>query len=327
MKPALRSLAALVLAFTLNGAAKAETSITIVTFAGATNLPVWMALERGFFAREGLKVTQEVTRGSTAVIEGMMAGKYQFASMAFDNTVANAEGVGDVNSPGYDLVGIAGVHSGMNKIVTRPEVKTLADIKGKVIASDALNSGYGLVLLRILQMNGLTLDKDFTALAVGSGPSRLAAMREGKAAAAALSSPDDLEAKKLGFNILADATELIGAYQGSAFVVRRSWAKDHETEVVSFVRALIGATDLVFSDKAAAIAVLKDRIKTLSAEDAETLYASLVSGKGGLNKRAAINMEGVKMLLDLRNKLGDGKKQLDDPMKYVDLSYYQKASR
>ena len=327
MKPALRSLAALVLAFTLNGAAKAETSITIVTFAGATNLPVWMALERGFFAREGLKVTQEVTRGSTAVIEGMMAGKYQFASMAFDNTVANAEGVGDVNSPGYDLVGIAGVHSGMNKIVTRPEVKTLADIKGKVVASDALNSGYGLVLLRILQMNGLTLDKDFTALAVGSGPRRLAAMREGKAAAAALSSPDDLEAKKLGFNILADATELIGAYQGSAFVVRRSWAKDHETEVVSFVRALIGATDLVFSDKAAAIAVLKDRIKTLSAEDAETLYASLVSGKGGLNKRAAINMEGVKMLLDLRNKLGDGKKQLDDPMKYVDLSYYQKAIR
>jgi len=327
MKPALRSLAALVLAFTLNGVAKAETNVTIVTFAGATNLPVWMALERGFFAREGLKVTHEVTRGSTAVIEGMMSGKYQFASMAFDNTVANAEGVGDVNSPGHDLVGIAGVHSGMNKIVTRPEVKTLADIKGKVVASDALNSGYGLVLLRILQMNGLTLDKDFTALAVGSGPSRLAAMRDGKAAAAALSSPDDLEAKKLGFNILADATELIGAYQGSAFVVRRSWAKDHEQDVVAFVRALIAATDLVFSDKTAAIAVLKERIKSLTPEDAETLYASLVSGKGGLNKRAAINMEGVKMLLELRNKLGDGKKQLDDPMKYVDLSYYQKASK
>ena len=29
----------------------------------------------------------------------------------------------------------------------------------------------------------------------------------------------------------------------------------------------------------------------------------------------------------LRNKLGDGKKQLNDPMKYVDLSYYDKASR
>ena len=326
----LRRWAAAVIALgLLNGAgtAMAQTGVTVVTFAGATNLPLWMALERGFFAREGLTVTHEVTRGSTAVIEGAMSGKYQFASMAFDNTIANAEGVGDVNTPGYDLVGIAGVHSGMNKIVTSPEVKTFADMRGKVVASDALNSGYGLVLVRILQMNGLTLGKDYKALAVGSGPSRLAAMREGRAAAAALSSPDDIEAKKLGFNILADATELIGAYQGSAFVVRRSWAKDHEKEVVGFVRAMIAATDLVFADKNAAIAVLRDRIKSLSAEDATSLYASLVSGKGGLNKSAAINMEGVKTLLDLRNKLGDGKKVLDDPMKYVDLSYYEKARR
>jgi len=42
---------------------------------------------------------------------------------------------------------------------------------------------------------------------------------------------------------------------------------------------------------------------------------------------AGANMEGVKRLLDLRNKPGDGKKQLDDPMKYVDLSFYQKAIR
>ena len=123
----------------LNGAATAmaQTAVTVVTFAGATNLPLWMALERGLFARESLNVTHEVTRGSTAVIEGAMSGKYQFASMAFDNTIANAEGVGDVNSPGYDLVGIAGVHSGMNKIVTIPEVKSFADIRGKVVASDA----------------------------------------------------------------------------------------------------------------------------------------------------------------------------------------------
>ena len=326
---ALRSAAVLLMASFMAGAgaARAQTAVTVVTFAGATNLPVWIALDRGLFVKEGLNVTHEVTRGSTAVIEGAMSGKYQFASMAFDNTIANAEGVGDVNAPGYDLVGISGVHSGMNKIVTTPEVKTFADLRGKVIASDALNSGYGLVLVRILQMNGLILDKDYKALAVGSGPSRLAAMREGKAAAAALSSPDDIEAKKLGFNILADATELIGAYQGSAFVVRRSWAKEHEKEVVGFLRAIIAATDIAFADKDSAIAVMRDRIKSLSAEDAASLYTSLVAGKGGLNRGAAINMEGVKTLLDLRNSLGDGKKLLNDPMKYVDLSYYEKAKR
>jgi len=324
-----RAAAALLIAGLLHGtqAVMAQTPVTVVTFAGATNLPLWIALDRGLFTKEGLNVSHEVTRGSTAVIEGAMSGKYQFASMAFDNTIANAEGVGDVNSPGYDLVGIAGVHSGMNKIVTSPEVKSFADLRGKVVASDALNSGYGLVLVRILQMNGLLLDRDYKALAVGSGPSRLAAMREGRAAAAALSSPDDIEAKKLGFNILADATELIGAYQGSAFVVRRSWAKEHEKEVVSFLRAMIAATDIAFADRDSAIAVLRNRIKTLSAEDAASIYASLVSGKGGLNRGAAINMDGVKTLLDLRNNLGDGKQILNDPMKYVDLSYYEKARR
>lgn len=324
-----RAAAALLIAGLLHGtqAVMAQTPVTVVTFAGATNLPLWIALDRGLFTKEGLNVSHEVTRGSTAVIEGAMSGKYQFASMAFDNTIANAEGVGDVNSPGYDLVGIAGVHSGMNKIVTSPEVKSFADLRGKVVASDALNSGYGLVLVRILQMNGLLLDRDYKALAVGSGPSRLAAMREGRAAAAALSSPDDIEAKKLGFNILADATELIGAYQGSAFVVRRSWAKEHEKEVVSFLRAMIAATDIAFADRDSAIAVLRNRIKSLSAEDAASIYASLVSGKGGLNRGAAINMDGVKTLLDLRNNLGDGKQILNDPMKYVDLSYYEKARR
>ena len=324
-----RAAAALLIAGLLHGtqAVMAQTPVTVVTFAGATNLPLWIALDRGLFTKEGLNVSHEVTRGSTAVIEGAMSGKYQFASMAFDNTIANAEGVGDVNSPGYDLVGIAGVHSGMNKIVTSPEVKSFADLRGKVVASDALNSGYGLVLVRILQMNGLLLDRDYKALAVGSGPSRLVAMREGRAAAAALSSPDDIEAKKLGFNILADATELIGAYQGSAFVVRRSWAKEHEKEVVSFLRAMIAATDIAFADRDSAIAVLRNRIKSLSAEDAASIYASLVSGKGGLNRGAAINMDGVKTLLDLRNNLGDGKQILNDPMKYVDLSYYEKARR
>jgi ABC-type nitrate/sulfonate/bicarbonate transport system substrate-binding protein len=323
----MRAITTLALACSLACAAPAlaQTKMTVVTFAGATNIGVWVASEKGYFKREGLDVTHEITRGSTAAIEGLMNGKFQVASTAFDNTIANAEGVGDVTIPGYDLVGIAGVHSGMNKIVTRPEIKSFADLKGKVVASDALNSGYGLVLVRILEMNGLKRDRDFSALAVGSGPNRLAAMKEGKAQAAALSSPDDIEGKKLGFNILADATEIIGAYQGSAFVVRRSYAKDHEKEVVSFLRAIIAATDDIFADKPGAVKILRARIKNLSEEDASTIYDEMTAGKGGLNRRAQMNMEGVKTLIALRNELSGAKRIEADPSKYVDLTYYEKA--
>ena len=50
---------------------------------------------------------------------------------------------------------------------------------------------------------------------------------------AAISSPQDRRLKADGFTILGDAAEEIGAYQGSAYAVRRSWAKANEKEVLA----------------------------------------------------------------------------------------------
>ena len=305
--------------------AMAQTKVTIVTFAGATNLPVWIALDRGFFAKEGLAVTHEITRGSTPAMRGLMDGKYQFASTALDNTIAIAEGLGDVKFENFDGVAILGVHSGMNKILGRPEVKSYADIKGKAIAGDAAASGYGLVLVKILASQGMQVGKDYTMVAVGSTPNRIAAMRDGKAVAAVISPPEHFALLKEGYNMLGDATEAIGAYQGSAFITRRSWAKANEATVIAFLRAQIAATDYAFADKAGALAVMRKHVKNLSDADLEATYNEMVTSKGGLNRRGAMNMEGVRMLLALRNELAGSDRQLTDPDKYLDMSYYQKA--
>ncbi len=304
--------------------AMAQTKLSLVTFSGATNLPVWIALDKGFFAKEGLDVAHEVTRGSEGVMQGIMTGKYQFGSAALDNTIAYVEGQGDVKIDNFDLVAIMGVHSGMSRIVTRPEIKNLKDIKGQTVAVDAANSGYGLVMYKILELNGLKRD-DYKVLAVGSGPNRMAALKDNKAVAAAVSPPEDSKAKQEGFNMLADATEIIGAYQGSAYVVSRAWAKAHEKEVLAFIRAIVAASNYVVSNKADALAVMKKRITGLSDAEVETIYTAMTSGKGGLNPGAKINIEGVKMLLDLRNQYSGSDKKLNDPYKYIDLSYYEKA--
>jgi ABC-type nitrate/sulfonate/bicarbonate transport system substrate-binding protein len=305
--------------------ASAQMKVSVVTFTGSTNLPIWVAIDKGFFAKEGLDVTHEITRGSAAQMQGLMEGKYQFGSSALDNTIAYAEGQGDVKIDNFDLVAILGVQSGMQKIVTRPEIKSYGDIKGKAIASDALNSGYGLALIKILAINGMTLNKDYTAVAVGSTPNRIAAMKENKAVAAMISPPEHLALQKEGYNVLGDMTDVIGAYQGSAFVVRRSWAKEHEPEVLAFIRAQVAATDYVFADKAGALAVMKKNIKGMSDAELESAYTEMVTSKGGLNKGAKINADGVKMLLTLRNELSGSDKKLTDPSKYVDMSYYDKA--
>lgn len=305
--------------------AAAQTKVTIVTFAGVTNIGVWAGVEKGFFAKEGLDVTHEITRGSSNSMRGLMEGKYHFASAALDNTVAIKEGQGDVKFDNFDVVAILGVHSGMAKIVARPEIKRLEDIKGKAIASDALNSGYGLVLVKVLAGKGLTAHKDYTAVSVGSTPNRIKAMQEGKAVAAMISPPEHVALMKQGYNLLGDATAALGAYQGSAVIVRQSWAKANEKAVLSFIRAQVAATEWVFKDKAGAIALMKTRLKNMPDAEVESAYVEMTTSKGGLNPGARINAEGVKTLLALRNELSGSSVKLTDASRYIDTSYYTKA--
>ena len=98
-----------------------------------------------------------------------------------------------------------------------------------------------------------------------------------------------------------------------------------QLEVLAFIRAVVAASNSVFDDKASALAVMKKRIEGLSDADAETIYAELTAGKGGLNRGAKMNFDGVRMLLDLRNAYSGSDKKLTDPLKYVDMSYYEKA--
>lgn len=323
--PRLAALAAMLAAMPLAaaGPAFAQTEVGLITFSGATNVVAWAALDKGFFAKEGLKVTADQTKGSKQQMQDVMSGKYQFASTSFDNVVAYTEGEGADKFPDYDVVAILGVHSGLTSVVARPEIKTFADIKGKAVAVDSATSGYGTVLFKILKDKaGIEQKKDYELLVVGGTRDRVNALKENKAVAAIISSPTDTELKEQGYNVLADVSEAIGAYQGSAFVVRKSYAKDHETEVMAFTRAIIAASDFVFKDKAGAIAVLRGRLKDLSEADANKLYSRL-TGPGGLNQRAELNAKGVGTVLELRTVYGGA--QRTEPEKYVDLSYYQRA--
>jgi ABC-type nitrate/sulfonate/bicarbonate transport system substrate-binding protein len=301
----------------------AQTEVKMIGFGGGTNVPSWVAIDKGFFEKEGLKVTQDVTAGSKEQMQDLMAGKYQFASTAFDNIVAYTEGEGTDKFPDYDVVAIMGVHSGMNSVVARPEIKKYSDLKGKVAAVDSPTSGYATVLYQIVKDKaGLQQDKDYTTVSVGGTSGRVKALKDGAAQVAMISSPNDMQLKDEGFNILGDAAEEIGDFQGSAYAVRKSYAKDHQKEVDAFVRAMVAATDFVFSNKAGTVEVLKGRIKGLSDADAGKLYDRLV-GPGGLNKRAALNTKGVETVLKLRTVYGG--KQPASPAKYIDLSYYEKV--
>jgi ABC-type nitrate/sulfonate/bicarbonate transport system substrate-binding protein len=305
------------------GPAAAQTEVRMISFGGGSNLPTYVAIDRGLFAKQGLKVTFDRTKGSREQIRDMMEGKYQFATTAFDNLVAYTEGQGRDTFDNFDIVAIMGSHKGFNSVVVRPEIKSYKDIKGKALAVDSPKSGYATMMYEIIRnKTGFEQGKDYTVNSVGGTGARVKALKDGAAVIAAISSPDDLQLKAEGFGILGDAAQEIGAYQGSTHAVRRSWAKANEKTVLAYIRATVAAIDYVYTDKAGAIEVLRGRIKNLSPETAEQIYQGL-TGPGGLNEKGALSMKGIETVLALRRTAGS---KAGSPDKYADTSYYAKAT-
>ena len=314
---------ALAVSFSMQAVAQAPTQIRMIGFGGATNLPAWVAQDKGFFAKEGLVVTLDKTAGSQEQMADVMNGKYEFVTTAFDNIVAYTDGQGALKFDNYDLTAILGVHSGLNSVVARPEIKTYADLKGKVLAVDAVASGYATVLYEILKRKGLT-DKDYTLIAVGATDGRMAALEDGRAHVAIISSPQDIQLQKKGFTILDDVAVALGDSQGSVYAVRKSWAKDHEKEVLALMRSVVAAQNYVFDNKDGAVEVLMKRTPGLAKADAEEIWKRL-TGPGGLTRNAALNAKGVQSVLDLRRVYGNPAK--GEGSRYIDLSWSEKLKK
>ncbi len=312
---------ALVMAST---AATAQVEVRMIGFGGANNLVMWIAMDKGLFAKEGLKVSLDRTPGSREQMREIMEGKYHFATTAFDNIIAYTEGQGRDDLPGFDVVSIMGAHNGFNSVVVAPDIKTYADIRGKALAVDSPKSGYATMMYEIIhRKTGMVQGKDYEILQVGGTGARVKALKEGKAVIAATSSPDDQQLKAAGFRILGDAAIEIGSYQGSTYAVRRSWAKANEATVLALVRATVASTEWLVANRAGTIEVLRARVKGLDEATANIIYDGLL-GPGGMNRRGELNMKGIDTVLALRRQAGN---KAAEPAKYIDTSYYAKAMK
>jgi len=74
-------------------------------------------------------------------------------------------------------------------LVTRPEVKSLSDLKGKVFGTTTIGGSQHLAALRLLQKAGLDPDKDITVVIGGDVPAQLQSLVSGVIQLAALSPP------------------------------------------------------------------------------------------------------------------------------------------
>src|SRR5436305_267495 len=118
----------------LASASAADTKLTIMVFRGMQNLPFFAAQEKGFFAKRGLSVEIKFAPTSDEMREGLAAGRYQITHGAVDNGVAMAE-VAKV-----DIAAVIGGDNGFNQFIVQPDINSFADLRGKTVIVDALNT-------------------------------------------------------------------------------------------------------------------------------------------------------------------------------------------
>lgn len=302
--------------------------IRVITFGGASNLPLWAAQRQGYLAAEGIEARISYTPNSVYQMTQLLAGNFDVALTAIDNVIAYQEGQNEAPiGPNPDLVVFAGTDNSFLSLVSQAPLKTVASLKGQTLTVDAMTTGYAFVLRELLARAGIGPD-DVRYIRTGGTPDRLRAMLAHPDQAATIQgTPFEFIGEARGLNTLLRVDEAFGPYQGFVVTGRRSWAASHHADVVGLTRALIRAIDWLYdpANRPIAEALLVADVPGMSPDLARKTYNVVLAPKNGFYRQVAPDMDGIRAVLALRTKYGQPHKELTDPMKYLDLSYRAEA--
>jgi NitT/TauT family transport system substrate-binding protein len=181
-------------------------------------------------------------RGGALITMGIMSGQLQFSG-------AGAESVVAARVEGGDIVLLAcPVDSDPVYFITRPEIKSAAELKGKATAVTRLGSTTHFYLRAAARHVGLDPEKDLTILQLGTGTETVAALENGRIAAAAITHRYALPFLQRGWPLLVDLSTTDLVYPSSCVTSSRTFVKAEPKLVEDFLRAYVAGIQLVKKD-------------------------------------------------------------------------------
>ncbi len=167
-----------------------------------------IARDKGYYREEGLDV-ELVQMPSAVGTQALIAGNVKFSTLGGASVPAILRG-----APLKFL--FSTFYRPMFWLYSKPEIKTVADLKGKKIGVSSLGSGPDSIVRDILKKHGLDGGRDAVILPVGSGTARFLALQAGTVDAAMLSIPANFMAQDAGYRELVslvdqDLVELQGS--------------------------------------------------------------------------------------------------------------------
>lgn len=231
---------------------------------GGTMTPAWVAQDLGLFTKHGLQHSLNYLAATTAV-QAIVGGTEEIG-------LVGNQGI-DVALEGADTVYIASTASRfIFHLYGDPAIKSVADLKGKVVAATqpAASSDYAVRML--LRRYGLVPDKDVKILYAGSSPALLTTLKSGNAAAGLMSAPITFQAEELGLRHILNVTDLNIPFIFVAVVTTRKTIQQKPDAVSRYLRGYTEAISVIHRDKETTIKVMSKYMKTDNRRLLEAVY-------------------------------------------------------
>ncbi|MBM4262967.1 MAG: ABC transporter substrate-binding protein [Deltaproteobacteria bacterium] len=236
-----------------------------VTSLSAGNWIPWIAKEAKIYEKHGLDVQLILLRGSGQTSAAMLGGSI-FASPVTLTTMIMAD------LSGADFVNIAHTVAAVNtKLLVRPEIKRVEDLKGKRVGITSLGSLSDFLLKHTFRKYGLDPNRDVTWLMIGTPPERLQALISGTVDASEASYPIDAQGEKKGYRVLLDLRKEV-SYPSMSVVTRRKTIVEDRDTVARMIRAHVEGIAYFKQNKEVSMRVLGKALKITDREMLETSY-------------------------------------------------------
>ena len=164
-------------------------------------LPLIVAWKMGFFVQEGVQPEFIVMKPSI-IPPAMVNGEIHFTT-----ATGTAIGAALRGFPFKTIIFFS--NKLMDSLVTRPEIRTFADLRGKIIGIDTPGATTDVITRLLLEKNRLDPSRDLKVLATGHEGIRLEQLKLKQIDGAMLGPQGVVVAKRTGLRVLADVADEI----------------------------------------------------------------------------------------------------------------------
>jgi ABC-type nitrate/sulfonate/bicarbonate transport system substrate-binding protein len=194
-------------------------------------LPAQVAAAKGFFKDENLDPLLIQMR-SQVTVPALLSGEVHY-TLSFGNIIGGA-----MQGLPFKILAVL-TDKPLHSIVGRPEIKTLADLRGKRIGTQRIGGSDHLAAEAILQARGIDLkDVQFVTLG-GDEPVRTEILKKGLVDAICTVPPGPVRLVREGYNILGGPKDLKIGSPISAVALTDTRLKNQREETKKVLRAVL----------------------------------------------------------------------------------------